>query len=154
MTEINDLTPEQQYKFIKWILDPNGLAGMKPDDPLPIASVLYNAGYFEGASKADKIVSDMMRVSPETTPQDAKTVRATASATILEFLESGTLEQFAKGALVEAAYASDDATHNALIEAGVPEWNEHLGDKFRDGHMSAFLDVLEQRLKKILDENT
>jgi hypothetical protein len=56
--------------------------------------------------------------------------------------------------LVEAAYASDDATLAALVEAGVPEWNEHLGDKFRDGHMAAFLDVLEQRLTKIREENT
>jgi hypothetical protein len=154
MIEPHDLTPEQADKLLKSILDPNGLSEMRPDDPLPIALVLYNAGYFEGASKAEKIVSDMMQLSPDMTPEDAKTVRAMASATILEFLESGTLERFARGALVEAAYASDDATLAALVEAGVPEWNEHLGDKFRDGHMAAFLDVLEQRLTKIRKENT
>lgn len=146
MTEPNEITPETAKKMIRAILDPTGIHGMKPDDPLPLKAVLYNAGYFAGASKAEQVVAEMMAGEP-------MALRSVAAARILEEIQEGTLDKVGGGALVAAGYPSDGATLVAVMEAGAPQWNEHYGDDYRSGHMAGFLDFLEGNLVKYLGKN-
>lgn len=153
MTEPNDITPETAEKLIRAILDPTGIHGMKPEDPLPLKATLYNAGYLAGAAKADEVVAQIMQVTPDTPPENAKTLYGLVAAYLLEKIEQGTLDEVNGGVFVQTGYPSDDATLVAVMEAGAPEWNEHHGDDYRSGHMAGFLDFLEERLFKVLSDN-
>lgn len=147
MNEPSDITPETAEKLIRAILDPTGIHGMKPDEPLPLKAVLYNAGYFAGASKAEQVVKEIMEGQKEE-------ARSIAASYILKQIEEGTLDGVGGGALTEAGHPSDDATLVAVMEAGAPEWNEYYGDDYRSGHMAGFLDFLEENLVRYLENNT
>jgi len=153
MKDPNDLSPEQALKLLRAILDPTGIRNLKPDEPLPLKAVLYNAGYFAGTTKGEAVANEMMTVSPEASEQERKTVQNLAASFVLKHLEEGTLEEVGHGAVVAAGEPADDATREAVLTAGAPEWNEHYGDDYRSGYMAGFLDFLEENLLRYLENN-
>lgn len=148
------LTTEQMLRLIEAIVDPTGIRNLKPDDPLPLKAVLHNAGYFAGATKAEQVVTEMMQVAPNTSEADRITIQSLAASFVLRHLDEGTLDTVGHGALVAAGEPADDATQEAVLAAGAPEWNEHYGDDYRSGFMSGFLDFLEENLMRYVENNT
>lgn len=139
--------------MLRAIFDPTGIHGLKPDDPLPLKAVLYNAGYFAGAAKAEVVANQLMTVSPQASERERVTLQNAAASFVLGHLEEGTLEGVGHGALVDAGHPDDDATREAVLLAGAPEWNEHYGDDYRSGHMAGFLDFLEENLLRYLEND-
>jgi len=147
------LTTEQMLRLIEAIVDPTGIRKLKPDEPLPLKAVLYNAGYFAGTAKGEAVANEMMTVSSDASEQERKTVQNLAASFVLKHLEEGTLEQVGHGAVLAAGEPADDATQEAVLAAGAPEWNEHYGDDYRSGYMAGFLDFLEENLLRYLENN-
>lgn len=152
MRKPEDWTPEEQERFLRAIFDPSGAWGLKPDDPLPLNTRLYRAGYLDGVLTAERVMGEMMRVKPSTPPETAAELRSVLAEFVLRNMELGNMEE-SHPKLVEVAYANDEQTRNAVLAEGAPEWNEKLGDKYRDGHSAGFWDFLEERLSKILEQN-
>lgn len=150
MKDPNEITPEIAEKILRAVLDPSGIAEMGADDPFPLTAKLYNAGYLAGATKADEVVTQIMQVTPDTSDEQAKSLRGLAAAYLLDHLEQGTLDKVKDRAILEAGFPPDEATQAAVLEVGAPEWNEAFGDKYRDGHMAGYLDFLEECLIKVL----
>ena len=152
MRQPEDWTPEEQERFLRAIFDPSGAWGLKPDEPLPLKTRLYQAGYLDGVGTAERVVNEMTRMRKDATPSGQKVALHALAAWVLAVIENGTAEEDLPK-LVEVAYANDEQTLNAVLAAGAPEWNEHFGDKYRDGHSAGFWDFLEERFFKIREEN-